>query len=323
MVKIAIIGCGKIAKFHIPALQKSGFSIVAISGRINSYNKLLKFSKINNISNSKIFSRSDELIHSKIWDSLLICCPTKNSLKYLKIANRYKKPILIEKPVDYESKKLLPFLKSQNIKVGFNRRFYKSAKFAKKFYKSNSISLIKVSIPEKNNKFSNSKKFPLSIYENSIHMFDLLNYISDGYSFNYCKSFFYKKKLKTIISTGNTKNGSLVQLDICFNSSDNFSIDIIADKKRIKLSPIEVARYYNGMKIIDPTKNIPIRRYDPIIRREVVSTNKYNLKPGFYEQAKDFYNFCENKPSEGSSIKDVYNSIKSLEHLFRLQKNNF
>ena len=45
MIKIGIIGCGNISKFHIPALQKVGFSIVGISGRDGSDSKLKKFSK--------------------------------------------------------------------------------------------------------------------------------------------------------------------------------------------------------------------------------------------------------------------------------------
>ena len=205
MIKIGIIGCGNISKFHIPALQKVGFSIVAISGRDGSENKLEKFSKNNNLTNSKIFSSSLELIHSNIWDALLVCCPTENSLEYLNIACKYKKPILVEKPINYQSDKLFPLLKYKNIKVAFNRRFYESVKFAKKFYDENNISLIKVSIPEKNSEIIDIEKFPISIYENSIHMFDLLNFITNNCNFDYCESLIYQKEYKTIIATGTSK----------------------------------------------------------------------------------------------------------------------
>jgi predicted dehydrogenase len=321
MTKIGIIGCGNISKFHIPALQKVGFSIVAISGRDDSEIKLEKFSKSNNLTNSKIFSSSLELIHSNIWDALLVCCPTENSLEYLNIACKYKKPILVEKPINYQSDKLFPLLKYKNIKVGFNRRFYESVKFAKKFYDENNISLIKVSIPEKNNEIIDIKKFPTSVYENSIHMIDLLNFITNSFNFHYCESFIYKKKYKTIIATGTSKVGCLIQLDICFNSSDNFSIDIISDKKRVVLSPIEIARFYNGIETIHPTNEISIRRYKPIMLKEVITKDVNNLKPGFYQQALDFKKFCKGEPNKGPSIIDAYNSLKSIEQLFGLQKN--
>ena len=321
MIKIGIIGCGNISKFHIPALQKVGFSIVAISGRDGSESKLKKFSIDNNLTDSKIFSSSTELIHSNIWDALLICCPTKNSLEYLNIACKYKKPILVEKPINFQSDKLSSLLKYKNIKVAFNRRFYDSVKFAKKFYDGNNISLIKVSIPEKNNEIIDIKKFPTSVYENSIHMIDLLNFITDNCNFHYCESLIYQKKYKTIIATGTSKIGSLIQLDMCFNSSDNFSINIVSEKKRVELSPIEIARFYDGIETIQPTKEVLIRRYNPIMQEEVITTDMNNFKPGFYEQALDFNKFCKGEFNKGSSIIDVYNSLKSIEQLFELQKN--
>jgi hypothetical protein len=320
MIKIGLIGCGNISKFHIPAFQKADFSITAISGRNNSNNKLSKFSKENKISNAKIFSNSFELIKSNIWDALLICCPTENSLEYLKLASDFKKPILVEKPISHNSSTLLPLLKYKNIKVAFNRRFYKSVKFAKKFYEKNNISLIKVSIPEKNNE-KISSKFPSSIYENSIHIFDLLNFILGDYKFHYCKSLIENNTYKIIIASGMSAKGSLIQLDICLNSSDNFSIDIISDTKRVELCPIEVAKLYDGIERFDPSKKIPIRRYNPIIQKEVIAESMNDLKPGFYEQALDFKMFCKGKLNKGSSIKDAYNNLRSIEQLFKLQKN--
>ena len=215
---------------------------------------------------------------------------------------------------------MLPLIKYENIKVAFNRRFYDSVKFAKNFYDVNNVSLIKVSIPEKNNNNSESKKFPDSIYDNSIHMFDLLNYILGSYNFTFCKSFIHESEFKTIISTGKSKNGSLVQLDICFNSSDNFSINIISNEKRVELCPIEIAKFYDGIEITEPTGEIPIRRYNPILQSELVSINPENTKPGFYEQAQDFYRFCKNESSEGATIIEAYNNLKSIEQLFKLQK---
>ena len=321
MIKIGIIGCGNISKFHIPALQKVGFSIVGISGRDGSDSKLKKFSKDNNLIDSKIFSSSLELIHSNIWDALLICCPTENSFEYLNIASKYKKPILAEKPISFQSNKLSSLLKYKNIKVAFNRRFYDSVKFAKKFYDENNISLIKVSIPEKNNEIIDIKKFPISIYENSIHMIDLLNFITGNCNFHYCESLIYQKKYKTIIASGTSKRGSLIQLDMCFNSSDNFSINIISEKKRVELSPIEIARFYDGIETIHPTKEVLIRKYNPIMHKEVITADINNLKPGFYEQALDFNKFCKGKFNKGPSIIDAYNSLKSIEQLFELQKN--
>ena len=145
MIKIGIIGCGNISKFHIPALQKVGFSIVAISGRDGSENKLEKFSIDNNLTDSKTFSSSLELIHSNLWDALLVCCPTENSLEYLNIACKYKKPILVEKPISFLSSDLENLIDYKNIMVGFNRRHYSNISQIKSFMQSKSNVFVKVS----------------------------------------------------------------------------------------------------------------------------------------------------------------------------------
>ena len=39
-VNLAVIGCGNIAHFHIPAMRDVGFNIVSIAGSLNSKNTL-------------------------------------------------------------------------------------------------------------------------------------------------------------------------------------------------------------------------------------------------------------------------------------------
>ena len=92
-------------------------------------------------------------------------------------------------------------------------------------------------------------------------------------------------------------------------------------KKRVELSPIEIARFYDGIETIHPTKEISIRRYNPIMQNEVITADINNLKPGFYEQALDFIKFCKGEFNKGPSIIDAYNNLKSIEQLFKLQKN--
>ncbi len=48
MVKLAVIGCGNIAEFHINSIREVGFSIVSIAANLNSSN-VEAFSKKNNI----------------------------------------------------------------------------------------------------------------------------------------------------------------------------------------------------------------------------------------------------------------------------------
>ena len=43
MTKLAILGCGNIARFHVPAMKSSGFKISAISGRPKTEDYLNNF----------------------------------------------------------------------------------------------------------------------------------------------------------------------------------------------------------------------------------------------------------------------------------------
>ena len=44
-VNLAVIGCGNIARFHIPAMREVGFNIVAIAGSLDSKNALKVYYK--------------------------------------------------------------------------------------------------------------------------------------------------------------------------------------------------------------------------------------------------------------------------------------
>ena len=45
MCKLAIVGCGNIARFHVPAMKAAGFTISAIGGREGTEAYLNDFAK--------------------------------------------------------------------------------------------------------------------------------------------------------------------------------------------------------------------------------------------------------------------------------------
>ena len=66
-----------------------------------------------------------------------------------------------------------------------------------------------------------------------------------------------------------------------------------ANKQVYKLRPIEILEIFDDMQIIDPTDDIPIRRYVPKLREKIIEDA--NFKPGFIDQTKAFMKFCKNK----------------------------
>ena len=319
MLNLAIIGCGNIANFHVPAMKLAGFNVSSVSGRNGSYDYLKNFCNSHSLNEVKIFDSSEELLDTNNWDALLISCPTDSIIKYLKVAVTKNKPILVEKPVSKISNELKNFFEFENLRVAYNRRFYGTVKAAKKFFKENKNSIVKVTIPESSDEKYNTQFFPERLpsntYENSVHMADLIRYIFGDIEWNYKKSISQNNNYKKIIGFGTSTSGSSIILDSCYNSSENFSIEMISGRKRLQLKPIECLNFFDGMEVVHPTEEIPIRTYTPILKERILEKDENNIKLGFSEQSQDFLDFCKGKKSKAARIEDSYKALRLLEDL--------
>ena len=319
-IKLAVIGCGNIAQFHLPAMSDVGFDIVSIAGSKNSKNvyNIAKKYDINKVFNDP----ADTLKKPADWDALLILSPVSTIVDYLELAVPFGKPILVEKPVALDHLHLQNLIKYKNIRVAYNRRFYSGAVFAKKFVKDHPKSLIKVTIPEQRKDPEHNMDFPnrlpLLSYENSVHMFDLMNYISEDIKWKDVSSIKSVDKYVATAALGYSANGATIQLDSYFNASDNFSINIIADNERVEMKPIEVTSLFKGMKVNEPTEEIPIRLYTPMLKNKIIDSPGNGHKPGFLGQAQDFMNFClGGRDCTGADIMDAYSALKLAHSLVK------
>lgn len=319
-IRLAVIGCRNIANFHIPAMRDAGFKVSAVAGRLNSKNVDI-FAKKHDIDN--IYNDPIELINNvSEWDALLILSPVSTIVDYLEIAALFGKPILVEKPVALDHLRLQKLIKYKNIRVAYNRRFYSGVVFAKKFVEENPNCLIKVSIPEQRKDPEHNVDFPnrlpLLSYENSVHIFDLINYLSGNVKWKDVLTMKSVDKYIAAAALGFGANGTTIQLDSYFNASDNFSINIIADNERVEMKPIEVTSLFKGMKVNEPTEEMPIRIYTPMLKNKIIDSAKNGHKPGFLGQAKDFMNFCiGGKVCAGANIRDAYLALKLVHSLVK------
>lgn len=317
---VAVIGCGNIAHFHIPAMRDAGFNIFSIAGSLNSKNAA-KFAKKYDI--DKVYNNPLDLINnSSEWDALLILSPVETVVDYLKLAAPFGKPILTEKPVALKDNNLKALINYKNIRVAYNRRFYSGVAFAKKFVEDHSNSLIKVTIPEQRKDPEHNANFPsrlpLMSYENSVHMFDILNYISGKVEWNYVSTIKDVNKYLATVALGKGIKGVTIQLDSCFNAPDNFSINIIAGNERLEMRPIEVTSLYSGMEVNEPTQEMPIRLYTPMLQNKIIDMPEQGHKPGFLGQAQDFMNFClGRKDCTGADIMDASSALKLAHSLVK------
>ena len=319
-INLSIIGCGNIAEFHVRAMRDAGFNIVAIAGSLNSKN-VSSFAKKHNI--SKVYQNPTDLIENvSEWDALLLLSPVATIVDYLQLAVSCGKPILTEKPVALDHLHLKDLTRYKNIRVAYNRRFYSGVAFSKFFIEEHPNSLIKVTIPEKREDPDHNVNFPnrlpVGSYQNSVHIFDLLNYIFKGITWKETSTIKSVDRYIGAVSLGYSSTGATIQLDSYFNSSDNFSINIVSGDERVEMKPIEVTSLFKGMEVSESTEARPIRLYTPLLQKKIIEDHTHGQKPGFLGQAEDFMNFCLGKKNcIGADITDAYSALKLAHSLVK------
>ena len=318
-MKYILIGPGNIARFHISAFNKIDSELIGILPRDGS-STVHKFCKEFDI--KKVYSSIEEvLLEEENWDAAIVTCPTMQAVKYVKELSKLNKPVLVEKPVSHNVNELYEIKNLKNIMVGFNRRFYSNIIEFKEFVQNNNPTIF-VNLPEVNIKeeITDKKyiKLPYKIYDNSVHVFDILNYILG--SIEWVNAVIMSdNKIESIIAHGVGRSGIPINLNICFNSSQNFLISATSKDQSLELMPLEVLRSFRGMDVNEPTSSRPFRIYKPNKIREVSVKISNNLKPGFYEQAKLFSEFCSgNIKNITPNLNDAYEAILSISNLEKL-----
>ena len=299
--KLAIIGCGKIANFHAEAFLKSGFLISHCASSKNS-KSVEDFAKRFNIKN--IFKNPNELLkeHNN-WDVILISVPINKNSIYLNKVIELNKVCLIEKPVSFNIDYLKKICKLRNdfIRVAYNRRFYPTVQNALNFIKRKKKVFLRLDLPERVEKNDNF----FLVKANSAHGIDLINYLFGQVEIINIIKLPYSNGRKVIFKS---KNGSIIDLNMNWNSPANFMIQIESSKERLELKPFETSVLYEGMKVIEPSKDFPLRRYFPNEKSNLNSFNKVNIdiKPGFLEQAIEIKQILMGKkPKITASLKDA------------------
>ncbi len=143
----------------------------------------------------------------------------------------------------------------------------------------------------------------------------MINFLAGLVSWDFVSKIKKNNKFTSISAIGKSTEKHTIMLDNTYNSSENFSINIISSRKRFHLSPIEIGRYYEGMKINEPTKQVPIRTYMPHMKKEFIENKNSLYKPGFLEQSMDFMRFCKGKGSISADINDTYKALKLVQSL--------
>ena len=311
-MKIGFIGSGPISKFHILALQKNSFKIEAIGSRKNSEN-CIKLSREFNLEEKFCPNGWQEVLEKEV-EAFCICTKVDINFTILQKALKKNLPIFIEKPVVWDKElisKLIALPNSENVFVGYNRLYYETVQKAKFFCKEFIGGTILVNIPDS---IAGRKQF----IENGCHLINILQFLIGD--FKVAKTLLREnhkfKDLESVSAICQNKDWKIL-INAHSQIPANFSITINSGKKVLELKPIEKLSVFEGINIIEPTPESPIRKYQPALSFEIFENTK--LKPGFEKMYKSFKEFIGK--SKNSNLCDLKKARTTLEICYELLEN--
>jgi predicted dehydrogenase len=309
--KIGIIGAGNIARHHMEAAKASGLELEAICGLPNSVRaKTLG----DEFGVKNICQDINQLLNSKL-DAVIVCSSTESQIEVLMALRDLNLPVLVEKPVALSSEPIIDLHPSLNSKVmvGFNRRFYSSTQEMKKNLDRSRGVYFSCNIPEISWEIqSEEEKRKDFILQNTIHIFDLLNYL-----FGEVEEFFYKGKSNSQVNEKiihfSTINGHTGLISLTFGIPDNPSITANLPGKRLTLLPIEIFKEFEGLEMKKIGK--VNKTYKPIETTTWLPQDVDTVyKAGFVMQMQEFRKFIDGDPlSIGANLSDAYKAIRLAE----------
>lgn len=299
-MKVLIIGCGKMARIYFSHLKFLGIEAKMAFRSKSSINYQISLEKFG--TNALISLRN-----ASYFDIVFSCVDPNSHLPSILPFLSKASLILSEKPVCLNLEEASNLL-DKEIFVLMNRRYYDWVESVKRLVKNKNISKIVVDIPEKkSNELWNG--IPISIPLNSIHVFDLISYISGGLLGNSYLN--YSDYGITCI----TKSDLIEEIifNISYDAKERFSIKFYnKDATIIKCSPIENSLIYKKIEITEPSPVSNIREYTPLKENFVIRKNNLfkGQKPGIIELCQDLISNYKN--SNNLIVPNIRESVELL-----------
>jgi len=236
--KIIIIGTSPIVDFHVNALGKVGLEITAVASSNKNSSSHEIFAKKYNI--KKSYADWNKMLNEEDYDGIVVASRIESTEEILEVAIHHKLPILVEKPISFDSSSILKLKAKahEKIIVGYNRRFYKTIQAVKELVNVDRTPTISTMIvPE----FPNLRNF----FDNSVHSIDLLSFIFGEIKIEYVKKFTINGEIKGVISTFSTNHNDIIQFIGNWGSSENFSLTTYKEKLKIELVFLLILEVYD------------------------------------------------------------------------------
>jgi len=227
--------------------------------------------------------------------------------------------VLIEKPASTSSKSFskLIAMDTSGVIVGYNRRHYSSVEQFKGELEKYRSGLVNIQIPELS--WSKHPSYPqrrAALLENSVHIFDLANYLFGGIRIRDISKNHDEKSLGFSVASFETDSGFNGSVSIGFGVPDNSYIKFWTDGTSLELKPIEHFNKVGELRrevskdFIQSTRYLPISEYN-----WNQSQSDLIAKPGFLRQYEEFYSLVafNIKPNRSANINDAKLALEIAE----------
>ena len=309
MLKFGFIGCGSAARHHADVVRVLGHKIYAVAARANSPN-IDSFAHDYQV--SRKFGDWKEMLSHGDPDALILATSWENTELIAKEIIQARLPVLIEKPLALSSRKVKEILAEvgevqDRVMIGYNRRFYDFIPRLKEMIGSQPLISVELNCPDSYQdnvkRYGERLREDILVYKTS-HWLDLLIYLLGRVQI-----------VKMHRRSGGVPayNGILesprkipIHFQANFDAPSQISLTLNFEDFICQLRPMEVLRIYEGMRLLEETREVPYRRYEPELKEEQITDFTY--KPGFLNQIRHFIKACVEKKTEkshGCSLQEV------------------
>ena len=190
-----------------------------------------------------------------------------------------------------------------------NRRYYSWVENLKNLASQGKIKKIIVNIPERYSQ-ENIDGIPKLILENSIHVFDLIYFISG----NFIDSKYTSENIKSKLIITRSQNVNEIIFNINFDSVERFNINFyLCDNTVIKSEPIEKAFHYKTFEIIPPKIDNYVKQFVPKYTELTPVKNKIDYqKNGVLELCEDLVKVDKLEDTKLPNISSVISFLNWL-----------
>jgi predicted dehydrogenase len=286
-----LIGVGIVAEARVPALRAAGLDVAGVSTRPGS-RRLRDFATRHGIP-SVVDDWRAMLDDGEGWNALVISTWPDGTPDVLAAAMDLGVPILVEKPVAWNSGRLLELCAKPHdqVIVGYNRRFYRSVQAARSEALNGPPLIAQLALPADvvvPEAYDPSGRYLLHFFESvSALGLDLTRFVlGDLHVTAVSRLTSPAGNVAALAALLGTDRGDVLQLTGNWGTAANFALSLCRPGRRFELLPFEVASVYEGMEVQPPSPDYPVRRYVPkpvaMIALDGVDVQQ---KPGFVAEA--------------------------------------